>query len=174
MANILKPYGEVLPMKTKNKVDFSQAHKKYIKTLKKDKTIVIILQIFVLLAFLGLWELFASIGVIDPFFFSSPSKIAITIVDLFKDGEIWMHMGISLLETILGFLIATALGAIIAILLWWSERAKKVAQPYLIVLNSLPKIALRTNYNNMGWSRNASNNCYGYCNIFNSNYFRKS
>lgn len=129
-------------MKTKKQVNFSQAHKRYIKSLKKDKTIVILLQIFVLLAILALWELFASTGVIDPFFFSSPSRIAKTIVDLFGGGEIWMHMGISLLETVLGFVIATLLGGLIAVLLWWSERARKVAQPYLIVLNSLPKIAL--------------------------------
>ncbi len=129
-------------MKTKQQVKFSQTHKKYVKSLKKEKTLVIFLQILLLFLFLGLWELFAYTGVIDPFFFSSPSKIAVTLVDLFSGGEIWMHMGISLLETILGFLIATLLGGLIAILLWWSERARKVAQPYLIVLNSLPKIAL--------------------------------
>ena len=129
-------------MKTKQQVKFSQAHKKYVKSLKKKKTIVIFLQILLLFLFLGLWELFAYTGVIDPFFFSSPSKIAVTLVDLFQGSEIWTHMGISLLETILGFLIATLLGGLIAVLLWWSERARKVAQPYLIVLNSLPKIAL--------------------------------
>ncbi len=129
-------------MKTKQQVKFSQAHKKYVKSLKKEKTIVIFLQILLLFLFLGLWELFAYTGVIDPFFFSSPSKIAVTLVDLFQGSEIWTHMGISLLETILGFLIATLLGGLIAVLLWWSERARKVAQPYLIVLNSLPKIAL--------------------------------
>lgn len=129
-------------MKTKQLVNFSEAHKKYIKSLKKDKTIVIFLQIFCLVILLGLWELFAAVGVIDPFFFSSPSRIVTTLITLFGDSAIWMHMGISLLETVLGFIIATLLGGLIAILLWWSARARKVAQPYLIVLNSLPKIAL--------------------------------
>ena len=142
MAGILKLFGEVLPMKTKVQVNFSQAHKKYIKNLKKDRIIVVFLQIFILALFLGLWELFASVGVIDAFFFSSPSRMMTCLVELFSSSDIWVHMGISLLETILGFLIATALGGLIAILLWWSERARKVAQPYLIVLNSLPKIAL--------------------------------
>lgn len=129
-------------MKTKNQVNFSQTHKKYIKSLKKEKGLVIFLQILVLVLFLGLWELFAYFGVIDPFFFSSPSRIAVTLVDLFKGSEIWGHIGISLLETVVGFVIAIVLGGLIAILLWWSARARKVAQPYLIVLNSLPKIAL--------------------------------
>ncbi len=129
-------------MKTKQQVNFSQTHKRYVKRLKKEKILVISLQIIVLVLFLGLWELFAYTGVIDPFFFSSPSRVAVCIADLISEGEIWKHMGISLLETVLGFLIATLIGAIIAILLWWSERARKVAQPYLIVLNSLPKIAL--------------------------------
>ena len=142
MAGILKQFGEVLPMKTKKQVNFSDAHKKYIKSLKKEKALVGSLQILVLVIFLGLWELFASVGVVDPFFFSSPSRIAKTLAVLFSGSAIWMHMGISLLETILGFLIATLLGGLIAVLLWWSERARKVAQPYLIVLNSLPKIAL--------------------------------
>ncbi len=129
-------------MKTKNHINYSKAHKNYVKALKKDKFIVITLQILCLIIFFGLWELFAATGIIDPFFFSSPSRIAVTLAELFSGGEIWSHIGISLAETILGFLIATILGGIIAILLWWSNRARKVAEPYLIVLNSLPKIAL--------------------------------
>lgn len=142
MASILKPYGEASQMKTKQQVNFSETHKKYIKRLKKEKTLVISLQILVLVLFLGLWELLAFTGAIDPFFFSSPSRVATTLVGLFSGSEIWAHIGISLAETILGFVIATLLGALIAIALWWSERARKVTQPYLIVLNSLPKIAL--------------------------------
>ncbi len=122
--------------------NYSKARKLYLKRLKTDRFIVIFCQIAVIVAFLGLWELLAATGAIDPFFFSSPSRIAVTIVELAKTGNLWIHIWTSLYETIVGFLLATIIGYLIAILLWWSERLRKVLEPYLIILNSLPKIAL--------------------------------
>ena len=92
--------------------------------------------------FLGLWQLLADTGIIDPFFFSSPSRIFETIFSLASSGNLFIHIWTSLYETIIGFVLATLIGVFLAILLWWSERARKVMEPYLIVLNSLPKIAL--------------------------------
>jgi NitT/TauT family transport system permease protein len=43
---------------------------------------------------------------------------------------------------LLGFVIAVATGYLIALLLWWSEAFRKISEPYLVVLNALPKIAL--------------------------------
>jgi len=100
------------------------------------------MQITLLVVFLGLWELLASVGVIDAFFFSSPSRIYTTFISLIQTGTIWLHMGVTLYETILGFIIATALGSLIAILLWWNKRVRDILEPYIIILNSLPKIAL--------------------------------
>lgn len=128
--------------KRQSQVNFSQAHKIYIKRIKNEKKLVFSLQILLLLLLLGVWELLSKTNIIDEFFFSSPSRIAITIFSLFADGSIYLHIGISLLETILGFIIAIVVGGLIAIFLWWSTLAKRVAQPYLIILNSLPKIAL--------------------------------
>ncbi len=124
------------------KNNLSQAHKKYVKRLRRDKTIIIFSQIVLLVALLGLWQLLADTHVIDPFFFSSPSRIAVTFADLLTSGNLMLHIWTSLYETILGFIIAVALGLIIAILLWWSEKLRKILEPYLIILNSLPKIAL--------------------------------
>lgn len=127
----------------KNKiVSYSKARKQYLKTIKKDKILVLFWQITIFVLFLGIWQLLADFGVIDPFFFSSPSRIATTIVDLAKDGKLWLHIWTSLYETIIGFVIATLLGVLIAILLWWSEKLRRIMEPYLIILNSLPKIAL--------------------------------
>ncbi len=123
-------------------VNYSKARRKYLKSLRNNKILIILMQIFVLIAFLGIWELLAQTEVIDPFFFSSPSRIAVTIVDLFKNGNLLLHMWTSLYETIIGFVLATLIGFVIAIILWWSERLRKVLEPYLIILNSLPKIAL--------------------------------
>lgn len=124
------------------KINYSKAHAKYLKSLRKDKILVTFWRIFVFIAFLGIWELLASTGVIDPFFFSSPSRIATTFADLATSGNLWIHIWTSLYETIIGFVIATLLGTLVAIILWWSERLRKIFEPYLIILNSLPKIAL--------------------------------
>ena len=126
----------------KKTINYSKARKQYLKHLRNDKILVIFLQIAVRIAFLGIWELLAQTKVIDPFFFSSPSRIAVTIVELFQTGNLWLHIWTSLYETVIGFILATALGFLIAVLLWWSERLRKVLEPYLIILNSLPKIAL--------------------------------
>ena len=124
------------------KIDFSISHKQYLKKIKKDKIIILTSQILLLLAIIGLWELFTSVGVLDPFFFSSPSRIVKTLGEFISSGELLTHIGITLYETLLGFVIATFLGTILAIILWWSEKLRKILDPYIVVLNALPKIAL--------------------------------
>ena len=99
-------------------------------------------RILILLLLLGFWELFAQLKVIDPFITSSPSRVAITIADLYKNGTLFFHIGITLAETLAGFLIAVVLGYAIAVVLWASDTVHKVVEPYIVVLNSLPKIAL--------------------------------
>ena len=126
----------------KQKINYSQARKKYLKTLKKDKFIVIFSQITIFLLFLGLWQLLADTGVINPFFFSSPTRIATTLADLISKNNLWQHIWTSLYETLLGFVLATLIGFVFAVLLWWNEKLRKIFEPYLIILNSLPKIAL--------------------------------
>lgn len=122
--------------------NFSKSHEKYIKKLKKDKIFIIFFRIFVLVAFLGLWELLTHFKILDPFFVSSPSRIFKQIILLAQNGTLLSHSLITLYETLLGFFIATFLGYLIAVLLWWNERVRKIFEPYIVVLNSLPKIAL--------------------------------
>ena len=122
--------------------NFSKSHEKYIKKIKKDKIFVIFFRIFVLIAFLGLWELLTHFKILDPFFVSSPSRIFKQIFLLAQNGTLISHSLITLYETLLGFFIATFLGYVIAILLWWNEKVRKIFEPYIVVLNSLPKIAL--------------------------------
>ena len=88
------------------------------------------------------WELLAYFNVIDSFISSYPSEIAVTIFNLFKENNLLYHLSITLYETILGFLIATVFGYLFALALWWSKRLRRVLEPYIVVLNSLPKIAL--------------------------------
>ena len=156
-----------------NKLEVSKERMQYLKKKRNKKVLVLLTQVLILVAFLAAWEILANKEIIDSFITSQPSRILKTFMNL-QSNDLIMHIGVTVYETVVGFLLGTLIGIIVAIILWWSDFLSSVAEPYLVILNSLPKIALRTNYNNMGWSRNASNNCYGYCNIFNSNYFRKS
>lgn len=126
----------------KNEKKFSKEHTLFIKKTKRETALVWILRCLILLGFIGAWELLAHLGAIDAFISSSPSRIFKTIKQLFVENNLMYHMGITLYETVLGFLIAVVLGYLIALLLWWSERARRVLEPYIVVLNSLPKIAL--------------------------------
>lgn len=121
---------------------FSVYHQQYIKKVKKENFIVWLFRFSLLGILLIAWELLAYYNVIDPFISSSPSRIIVTIKELFINDNLIYHMLITLYETILGFILAVSLGFITALLLWWSERLRRVLEPYIVVLNSLPKIAL--------------------------------
>ena len=126
----------------KNKQTVSADRLLYLKKKKLNKSMITICRIGILVVFIALWEILARFNVIDPFIMSMPSRIIKTIKDLIISGELITHVSTTLYETLLGFLIATLLGTIIALLLWWSEFVRKVTEPYIVVLNSLPKIAL--------------------------------
>lgn len=95
-----------------------------------------------LAGFFLFWELAARLGWIDPFIFSSPCRILQTLCSLAGSGDLWLHTGTSVLETVAGFTLGTLTGILIATLLWWSPFLARVLDPYLVVLNSLPKTAL--------------------------------
>lgn len=123
-------------------LNFSREHIAYLKKQRNKKIIIHVSRVLILAALIGFWELFAQLKVIDPFITSSPSRVAITIGDLYKNGTLFYHIGITLAETLAGFVIAVALGYAIAVVLWASDTVHKVLEPYIVVLNSLPKIAL--------------------------------
>lgn len=126
----------------KSKNNFSLEHQKYLKQQKNRKIFIFSTQAIILVAFFGLWELLTAVGVMDSFILSSPSRIVKTIVELFREGNLWYHIGVTLYEAVLGFLLATGIGFVVAVILWWNDFTRKVLEPYLVVLNSLPKIAL--------------------------------
>ncbi len=120
----------------------SPAREKYLIRQKREKTLVQAIRIFLLVALLALWEIAGRMGWIDVFIVSCPSRILKTLASLWNSGDLWRHLGASCGETVVGFLLGTLLGAIIAVALWWSSFAAKVLEPYLVVLNALPKTAL--------------------------------
>lgn len=121
--------------------NISEERKKYLKNKTKEKIIIKITQISIIIGFIALWEILANKGIIDSFIMSSPSRIAKTFFNLIQN-DLLEHLKVTCLETIIGFLLGTFLGAIIATLLWWSKFLSKVSEPFLVVLNSLPKVAL--------------------------------
>lgn len=153
--------------------NMSEDRKKYLRKIKKNKISVILIQLLILIIFIIGWEILANKGIIDSFITSQPSRILNTFLNLSSNGLL-THLGVTLTETLIGFISGVILGVFIAILLWWSPFFSKVSEPYLVVLNSLPKVALRTSYNNMGWSWNGSYYNNGACNFINCNNIRNS
>ena len=116
--------------------------KAYIKRQKINKIKILLSQICLLSGVLLLWEFLSSKEIINSFLFSSPSSIFKLLKQYIKSGEIYSHIGISVYETLLGLIIGTSLGILIAILLWWNKTLAKIMDPFLVVLNALPKTAL--------------------------------
>lgn len=113
--------------------------------LKKHKRNLIFIKfsrITFLLLFLVLWETASYIGWIDSFIFSSPSQVALCFWSMILDRSIFLHLGVTLYETLLSFFLVTLLSLLIVILLWFSQTLSSIIEPFLVVLNSLPKSAL--------------------------------
>lgn len=126
----------------KNKPNYSKEYAQYLKKIRTNKAIILTIQLIILIGIFALWEILALVGAIDTFIMSSPSRIVKQIGILLSNGTLFYHIGITLYEAIIGFLIATIGGTLIAIILWWNETIRKILDPYIVVLNSLPKIAL--------------------------------
>lgn len=118
------------------------AQQLYVRRQKHTKILVRVLQYAILILFLALWELSAGLGWIDSFIFSSPSKLVLCAKTLFTSGGLTGHIGITLLETIASFALVIAFTLLITVLLWLNKPLSKILEPYLVVLNSLPKSAL--------------------------------
>ena len=120
----------------------SDEHRDYIKSVKREKHFVIITRLVILISFFSLWEIAGRLNWIDSFLTSTPSKMYASFLQIYAEGTLLYNIFITCYETIIGFVLGTILGAFIAILLWWSDFVSRVLDPYLTVLNALPKVAL--------------------------------
>lgn len=120
----------------------SDEHKNYLKNIKMRKYCIIFTRILILIVFFGLWEIAGRLNLIDTFLTSTPTKMYKSFMQIYAEGTLLTAILITCFETVVGFLLGTILGAVIAVLLWWSDFVSKVLDPYLIVLNALPKVAL--------------------------------
>lgn len=125
-----------------SQLSVSPSHKAYIKRYLRMLRTVRIYQIIIIVSLVALWEITTRLGLLNSFIFSSPSRVIKCFFDMAADGSIFYHIGVTLLETFISFLLVIIIGILVAILLWWNESIAKVLEPYLVVLNSLPKSAL--------------------------------
>lgn len=121
---------------------YSNEHKVYLKKRKKEKILIISFQIGIIVLFIFLWQILANLGIINTFISSSPKQVLDTIIMLHNTNNLYNHIWITFYETIISFSIGTILGILIATILWWNEKIAKIIDPYLTVINSLPKVAL--------------------------------
>ncbi|MEH6906440.1 ABC transporter permease [Neobacillus drentensis] len=124
----------------KNKLEL--LHKNYIQSLKIEKRWVGFYQAIIFIIFFTSWQLASQKQWIDPLLFSSPSKIWNLLLEKIQDGTLISNIGVTLTETVFGFILGTLLGTILAAILWWSPMISRVLDPYLVILNAMPKVAL--------------------------------
>lgn len=120
----------------------SREYKEYLRKQKKIKWLIRLIQLILLFLIVFIWEYLSKHGYINAFIYSRPSMIFNTIVELYRRGNLFKHIWITLYETVISFGLATILGIIMAIILWWSSFLYRVVEPYLTLINSLPKVAL--------------------------------
>ncbi len=120
----------------------SLSQQEFILKEKLHRRNVRVIRIMLLVLLLSLWELCARLGLINDFIFSSPSRVTVCFLNMVKDRTIFLHTGITVMETLVSFALVISFGLLIAILLWSSRSVSEVLEPYLVMLNSLPKSAL--------------------------------
>ena len=121
---------------------YDKEHREYLRKIRLNKFLVHLVQLLIIMVFVFLWEYLSNKGIINSFIYSSPSKALNTIYDLYLDENLFVHIWVTVYETFISFSLATILGTVVAIILWYSEFVYRVVEPYLTVINSLPKVAL--------------------------------
>lgn len=121
---------------------FSSAQLHYVRSKRKEHFIIVLTQFLILALFLFLWETASAQNYIDSFFFSSPSLVVKNTMKMLTDGSLWVHTRITLLEVLVSFILVTFFSVFLALLFWYFVKLAKITEPFLVVLNSLPKSAL--------------------------------
>lgn len=120
----------------------SKEQKEFLKKRKKEKILIVGIQIFIIISFIIIWQILADKKIINPFIFSSPKRILETFVSLYTNYNLVSHILTTLYETIIAFVLGISLGFIVAISLYEFKILAKVIDPFLTMINSLPKVAL--------------------------------
>ena len=120
----------------------SKEYKKYLRKLKLESIFVVLVQLLIVVIFFVVWQILADKKIINTFLVSSPQRVFKTMVDLIKANNFWNHIWVTLYEIIISFVLGNCIGIIVASLLWFNKFLSRVFEPFLTILNSLPKVAL--------------------------------
>lgn len=140
--SIMKQTPNSLTHASRKASDISPAQADFLRRQRNTKLQIRGIQWLIFIGFLILWEVTAHFDIINSFIFCSPSIIVKCFWEMLQDGALFKHIGITLLETIISFAIVILGSIFIAILLWWNPKLSKIVEPYMVILNSLPKSAL--------------------------------
>ena len=121
---------------------YNEEYKRYLRKIKINKFLIHLFQLIIIIFCIFFWEFLSMRGIINSFIYSSPSKAVSVIYRLYLENNLLNHIWITVYETVISFSLATIIGTFIAIILWYSEFLYKVIEPYLTIINSLPKVAL--------------------------------
>lgn len=117
------------------------SYEKYIKKYKTKKIIIKAIQIILLIIIITIWQFLSDKNIINSFISSSPKRIIKTIINLIKQKNLWIHIYTTIKECIISFTITTFLSLFISIVFYNFNTLYKIIDPYLTVLNSLPKVS---------------------------------
>ena len=120
----------------------SEGYKKYLKRIKRYNILVFITQILLVILFLVLWQILSDKKIIDTFLLSNPKTILNKIIDLIKKNNFFKHIFTTIYEIIISFILGNLIGLLIASILWFNKFISRVFEPFLTILNALPKVAL--------------------------------
>jgi NitT/TauT family transport system permease protein len=114
--------------------------------LRKDrvwsKRKVTLVQAAIVVGLLAFWEVGVRVGLINQFFWSKPSDVARTMAIFATEGTAWVDTWFTFRATIVGFVAGSVIGAAIGLALWWSDNVARVTEPFIVVFNAIPKMAL--------------------------------
>lgn len=109
---------------------------------KKEKKIIFLSQLILFLSIIFIWQIITDLKLVDSFIISSPKKIILSIIELYKSNNLFIHINTTLLELIISFIISMIISIVCASILWYFPKLYKILEPYITLLNSLPKVAL--------------------------------
>ena len=120
----------------------SEAYTGYLLSLRRRAFIVQLCQLGLIVATLVLWQVAPQSGWINPMLTSYPTAVARTFMKMLQDGSLLVHTWATVSETLVGFIGGMVLGTLCAVALWWSPFLHRVLDPFIVVMNAIPKIAL--------------------------------
>ena len=120
----------------------SKEHLRYLNKIKRTNIMILISQILIAVIFIFIWQFLADKGMINTFIFSSPKRVLNTLIELYKTHNLFRHIFITIYEVIISFSLGTIIGLVIATILWNNNTLARIIDPYLTIINSLPKVAL--------------------------------